>query len=67
MWLIDSKRRALSDILAGNIRSAVRKLRNEWSSLPGAKEAQLNDAGFDQLYLSYGGAFAPGEGGAVYV
>lgn len=59
-------RGALPDIVAGKIKAAVAKLRKEWSSLPGAKEAQLDQSNFDRLYMSFGGGFAPGDGGAVY-
>lgn len=57
-------RGALLDILAGKIKSAVAKLRNEWSSLPGAVEAQLDQSNFERMFLSYGGMIA--DGGAAY-
>ena len=50
-------RRALDDVLAGNIAEAVRKCRQEWTSLPGAAENSGRytlDAAL-AVYRSYGG------------
>lgn len=54
-------RKALSDIIDGKFEDAVKKLRYEWTSLPGAGESSLSWT-MDKakaLYAAYGGKFEP--------
>lgn len=52
-------RGALLDVVNGNLEKAIPKLRNEWTSLPGASEVQfmtLDKA--KQIFIAYGGNIA---------
>lgn len=58
-------RGALPAVLAGDLDTAIRKLRNEWTSLPGAAENNAAAGGMDKarrVFLSWGGTL----GGPVY-
>jgi muramidase (phage lysozyme) len=50
-------RRALDDVIAGNLKSAVQKCAQEWASLPGSTAGQRTEA-FEDVqneYLAHGG------------
>lgn len=51
-------RGALNDVLAGRLTDAIRKLRNEWTSLPGAAEQNRlqSDSISAQVFAQYGGS-----------
>jgi muramidase (phage lysozyme) len=51
------RRGAYSDVLAGRFDTAIRKCQNEWTSLPGAKEARYGLDKAHQILLAYGGQF----------
>jgi len=55
--------RALADIDAGRIETAIRKCRSRWASLPGAGYGQHenNMAKLLNAYITAGGTFAPQE------
>lgn len=54
------RRGALSDVLAGRFDSAIRKCRNEWTSLPGALEGRYSLDKAHQILIAYGGQFDQG-------
>lgn len=60
VWIIDKKRRALSDVLAGRISQAMYKLRLEWASLPTSPDGQPTKSAEDfvRMFMSQGGALA---------
>jgi muramidase (phage lysozyme) len=49
------RRRALADVVDGKWESAIYKLRNEWTSLPGAKEQRYSMADAKRFLLAQGG------------
>lgn len=56
-----SYRGALPAVLAGDLKTATAKLRDEWTSLPGAKENNAAAGGLDnsrKIFLSWGGQIA---------
>lgn len=55
--------RALADIDAGRIETAIRKCRSRWASLPGAgyNQHENNMAKLLDAYIAAGGTFAPQE------
>src|SRR5512135_237653 len=51
VWTIDAKRRALAEVMAGDLAGAIAKLATEWVSLPGL--------GLDRaakVFMAYGGS-----------
>lgn len=54
VWLM-AYRGALADVKAGRLEAAITKLRNEWTSLPGAMEQGYTFAKAKQVFLAYGG------------
>ncbi len=55
------RRGALGDVEAGRFDTAIRKCRQEWTSLPGAAEARYSLDKAHQLLVSYGGTFDQGN------
>jgi len=58
--MLIKRRGALSDVTAGRFDAAIRKCRNEWTSLPGARESRYTMATANGLLASYGANFAEG-------
>jgi lysozyme len=56
-------RGALNDVIAGNLQEAIRKCRNEWTSLPGANEqgSGYTYAVAREVFAQYGGVLAVGN------
>ncbi len=54
------RRGALADVLAGRFETAIRKCRNEWTSLPGASEALYTLQEAKRRLVAYGGTITEG-------
>jgi len=50
LGIIADKKHALNLIIAGDIHAAIVKLKNEWSSLPGASQSHVDILSFDKLF-----------------
>lgn len=59
IWLLDTRRKALGDIIAGNFDKAIEKCRNEWQAFDYALKGKKGwYAKIKNTYVQHGGKFA---------